>query len=147
MRRQIPGVVGLEIILSASDQLNHQVVRGLGALAKREDAVVHQNHADGLFGGLCGKAFGTEPGQIETGHHVGDNDHLLPVDLPDARQAVVAVGDRHHGIGMGVVNVLVGQGGVQDRLNRRGGGGSQCHAGFQLIDHLRVGQALQPGQF
>jgi hypothetical protein len=135
-----------EMLLGEADQVDHALVRFAGGGAEAEDAVLEQHHAERAGAGLAGKGARSQPREIETRHDVGQDDHRVAVDLPHAALAAGAVGDRHHRIGMGVVDVLERQRGVQQRFDRgRRGIGARALA-QQGVDHLGIAQALERGQ-
>ncbi len=59
----------------------------------------------------------------EAGHDVGHIAHAVAIDFAAQRLAVGLVGQRQHGVGVGVVDELVRQEGVQQGLDRRVGRG------------------------
>ncbi len=105
--------------------------------------MVQQHHADGRRPRFGGKALRAQAREVEAGHHVRNDDHEVAVDLADSRLAVGRVGDREQRVGVGVVDVFVGEQRVQDRLDRRRRGARPRHVRRQLVDHVEVGQRRQ----
>ncbi len=139
----LPRLLALQVRLGAIDQRDHPFIGLLRRRAEGEDAVVHQHHADGVRARLLRELLSAQPREVEAGHHVGNHDHEVAVDLADAAFAIRRVGDRQHRIGVGVIDVLVWQDRVQDRFHRgRGRGGARGVRGH-LVDHLRVGKRWQ----
>ena len=72
------------------------------------------------------KELGAQPREVEARHDVGNDDHLVAVDLADALLAVGGVGDGQHRVGVRVIDVLVRQDRVQNGLDRRRGRGRRA---------------------
>ena len=64
--------------------------------------MVEEHHADGVWPGIGGEAFGADARQVEAGHYVGNHDAAVAVHLTDPCLAVYRVGDRHDRVGVGV---------------------------------------------
>jgi len=109
--------------------------------------VIQQHHASGIRSGFGGKSLRTDSGEFETRHDVGNDDHVIAVDLADSRFAIYAVGDRNERVRMGVVHIGIRQNSMQDGLHRR----NRCRGARlmrdQLVDHLRIRQLRQLCQF
>ncbi len=127
-------------------QGDHALVGLARILAEAENAMVEQHHANSARAGLLGEATRAHAGQIEARHHIGHDHHLVAIDLADSLRSALGVGDGDDGVGMGVVDVFVRQGGVEYGFHRGGGRRGPGHVGLQLVDHFRVGQGFQPGQ-
>ncbi len=138
--RQVPRALPPQVLLGPVDEHDHPLVGLLRRGAEREDAVVHQHHADGVRTRFGRESRGAQPREIEARHHVGDDDDEVAVDLADPRLAVGGVGDRQHRVGVGVVDPLVRQDRVQDRLDRRRRRRRPGQVRRQLVDHRQVGQ-------
>ena len=65
----------------ARHQLDHALVRFLRRRAEREDAVVHEHHADRARVRFRGELPRAQPREIEARHHVRDDDDVVAVDL------------------------------------------------------------------
>ena len=73
---------------------------------------------------LLGKKLGAESRQLEAWHDVGDDHYVVAIDLAHIVETMWCVGDRDQRVGVGVIDVLVWQDSVQNRLDRgrrRGG--------------------------
>ena len=142
-RRDIPGALRFQVILGAADQGDHALVGLPGAVAERKNAVVHQHHADGVGAGLARILARAQARQVEPGHDVGNDHDGVAVESRGCALAVGRIGDGHDRIGVGVVDELVGQAGVQDGLDRRRRRRGLEHVGGELVDHLRVRQRVE----
>ena len=108
----------LEPFLGHGDELDHPVVGGLRVVGEGEDAVLQHHHAldirvlvEDLLGLL---------GQPEARHDVGHQRHPVAVEFAqDLRAVIRLVGQREHRVGMGMVDELVRQEGMQQRFHRR----------------------------
>ncbi len=142
----VGGVGGVEVGHGPSHQLDVVLIGGAGVVGEGEQAVVQQHHAPGGVGGLGREDLGAAPGQVEPGHDVGDDDQLVAVDLADDVAAVGRVGQGHHRVGVGVEHEAVGEGGVQDRLDRGRGSRDVDRRGLELVGHAPVAEAFELGQ-
>ena len=145
-RLNIPRTLGPQVVLSATDQRNHPLVRLLGRLAKGKNAVVQQNHTYRSRVRLQGKFLGAYTRQIKAGHHVGDDDNGVAVDGADSLLAANRIADRQQRIGVRMVHIFKWQDGMQNSLYGRHRRRSAGHMGDHLIDHRRVRQGVQPRQ-
>ena len=101
--------------------MNHALVGFLGRLTKGENAVFFQDQA--FDRRVFFKDLGGFYSQKKARHDVGHVAHAFAVELAAQSVAVRLVADRQHGSGMGVIDELMGQEGVQQRLDRRIGRG------------------------
>ena len=124
-------------------QFDHAFIGLAGVIAKRKNAVLEQHHADGVGVAFTRKGLGAIARQVETRHEIGNHHTAIAIQLADARLAIGGVTQAHHSIGMGVIDIFVGQAAMQNGLNRRPGRAGTGHAGGQLVDHVRVGQHRQ----
>ena len=126
--------------LGLVDHGDHRLVGFTRVLRIGERAVLEQNHAvaarprpERLVAGLR---------QQETRHHIRHDDRVRE-KFSDQRLALGLVGQRHDSVGVSVVDVLVGEVGVQDRLDRRVRGVRVHQLPPLEPDHLLVGQRLR----
>jgi hypothetical protein len=85
--------------------------------------------------------------QLKSRHDVGHNHHLVAVDFPDARFAVVGVGNGEQCIRVRVIDKFVRNDRMQNRLDGRGRGAGARDLRGEFIHHLRIRQRLELGQF
>ncbi len=90
--------------------------------------------------------FGGRLGQTETGHDVGHDAQPVAEDLARRFDRIGQVGQDQERRGMGMVHVSVRQEGVQQRLNRRVGGGAVQQVLALDVDHGLVRQCAQIAQ-
>ena len=107
-----------DVRLGQRDHLDHSLVRLASGVTPREDAVVHQHHADRLRAVLAGIQVGAQVGQLESGHHVRDAEETIAVDLLDQFGAVHRVGERDDRVRVRVVDPLERDDRMEDRFDR-----------------------------
>ena len=128
----------MEELLRLCDQLDHAGVGLLGGGTERKNAMVEQNHPNCLRACLGRKELSTETGQLKARHDIGDHHHTLAVQKTDTLGTVYTVGEGDDRIGVGMVYILVGEQGMQNRFDRRRRRRGVDQAGAQRIGHLRV---------
>jgi hypothetical protein len=131
-------------LLGQRHQVDHAHIGLFRRGAHREDAVLQQDQP--LDIGILPRDFVGFLGECEAWHHVGHQGGALAVDVGRERLAIGLVGQRQHGVGMGVVDELVRQEGVQQRLDRRVGRLAVQKVAALDVDHVLVGKRLQPDQ-
>ena len=92
--------------------------------------------------GIALEHLGRDLGEPEARHHVGHEAHALAVDLAAKLGAVVLIDQADHGVGMGVVDELVRQERVQQRLDRRIGRHRIEQVGALDAHHVLVGHLV-----
>ena len=125
-------------------QGDHPFICAARGVSEREDSVLEQDQA--FDAGVRVVNLGRLPGQGETGHDVGHERDAAAEDLAAERVAVGLVGHREHGGGVGVIDVLVRQERMQQRLHRRVGRRRVEQAPTLQIDHLPVGKRVETPQ-
>ena len=131
-------------LLGQRHQVDHAHIGFFRRGAHREDAVLQQDQPFDV--GIRPRDFVGFLGEREARHDVGHQCGALAVDVGRQRLAVGLVGQRQHGVGMGVVDELVRQEGVQQRLDRRVGRLAVQKVAALDVDHVLVGQRLQADQ-
>ena len=96
--------------------------------------------------GLLVEHIGGGLGEAEARHDVGHEAHALAVDLAAQLLAVGLVDQAEHGVGVGVVDELVRQEGVQQRLDRRVGRHRIEQVGALHAHHVLVGHVVARAQ-
>src|SRR5262245_12230019 len=135
-----------KIVFGGLGELYHSLVRLLRRGAEREDAVVHQHHADSAGAGFRGKTDGAGLRKIEAGHHVWDHYNAVAVDFPDPVFATRGIRDGEYGVRVRVIHVAVRQYRMQNRLDRWRGRRRSRHVRDELVHHLWIAQCLEPGE-
>ena len=130
-----------EIVLGARDLGDHPAIGLTRAFAEGENPVLEQDQALGL--GMAIGDIGGRLGQGEAGHDVGNQRHGLAEDFGAAPFAVRLIGDRQHRRGMAVIDVCMGQEGVQQGLDGWVGRARIQQVEALAIDHVLVAQAIQ----
>ena len=102
---------------------------------------------DPLAAGMGVEHFGRLFGERETGHDIGHDRQPVAEDLADRGFRLGQVGEREEGGGMGVVDKGVGQEGVQQGFHRRVRGAGIDEVGALHVDHVLVGQGIEPAHF
>jgi len=121
-RRQISGDKDLRLsrrppLFGQAHQRDHSLIRFLGRLAKREDAMMQQDQSLHLrlrFINLCGP-----DGEGKARHHIRNQRRPSPVHLPADGFTVRLIGDAQDRAGMRMVDELMRKECVQKRLHRR----------------------------
>ena len=105
--------------------------------------MVQQHHAYGGSAGLARILLRAHAREIEAWHDVRDDYDGVAIDLANAPFPLRRVGDGEYRVGMGMVDELVGQAGVQNGFDR----GRRCrgpeHMRGELVYHLRVWQCVE----
>ncbi len=144
--RRGPGARRLHPGERPGDEVDVVLVGEAGVVGEREQAVVQQDHPDRALVAPGREALGAQAGQHEAGHHVGHDHHVGAVHLADESRSGGRVGERQHGVGVGVEHEPEREDGVQDRLDRGGRGRGVERRRLQLVGHGAVGQRGQLGQ-
>ncbi len=134
-------------LLGVVDGAHVSLVALLGRLSEGEESVTEQHQALGLRVGLGD--LGGELGEVEAGHHVGDERQAIAEDLLTDGLRVRLVGQREHRVGVRVVDELRRQERVQQRLDARVGGSRVEQTRALCVHHVLVAQrgtASQRGQ-
>ena len=105
-----------EPALGLVDHRDHLFIGIARVFAVSEGAVFEQDHAGGGRRGAV--HFVDRLRQREAWHHIGDDERFRE-QLADQVLAVRLVGEADDGVGVGVIDVFVGEIGMQDRLDRR----------------------------
>ena len=121
---------------------DHALIGLARGLAEGEGAVVQQDHR--LAVRLLLEQLRGFPGEREARHDVGDQHDVFAEDLAAERRPVRLVGQRQHGVGVGVVDIAVRQEGVQQGLDRGGGRGRVEQVGPVRGHHVLVGERVPP---
>ena len=133
-----------EALLGQGHEVDHADIGFLRRRAHREDAVLQQDQPVDV--GVGAGDLGGLPGEREPRHDVGHQRRALAVEIGRQLGAVGLVGQRQHSVGMRMVDELVRQEGVQQRLDRRVGRLAVEQVGALHVHHVLVAQRLQPLQ-
>jgi hypothetical protein len=105
--------------------------------------VVHEDHAHRARVRLRAELLRAHTREIEAGHDVGNDHHVVAVNRAHVLLAIRGVGDREGRVRMRMVDVLVGQDRVQDRFDRGRRRPCASHLRRKLVHHLRVRERLE----
>ncbi len=134
-----------DVFLGPRHRLDVTVVAFPRRFPEREQPVVDEQetfHVRVLLDHL-GRRFG----QLESGHDIGHPGHFVAVDFLADRLHLGLVGEHQDGIGVGMVDELVRQKGVQQGFDR--GVGRRCveQVDALLVDHRLVAQRVEGAEF
>ena len=116
-RREGPFAVLRHIVFRHGDVADHQFIGFLRGLGEGEDAVLVEDQA--LDGGIGVVDIGGRLGEIEARFDIGHEAHPVAEDLAAESFAVFLIDQRKDCRRMGVIDELVWQEGVQQRLDGR----------------------------
>ena len=105
-----------EPLFGQRHQVDHADIGLFGRRPHREDAVLQQDQAFDVGIGVADLA--ALLGERKSRHDIGHERCALAEDVARQRLAVGLVGERQHGVGMGVVDELVRQEGVRAAASR-----------------------------
>ncbi len=138
-----PGAFGDES-LDLGHQGDHPFVALAGGGAEAEHPVLQQHQPLGVGPPVPRVSGGA--GEVEARHDIGHADHPIPEDLLEQALGVRLIGQGEHGGGMGVVDELVGDEGVQQGLDGGVGRAGVQEALALGADHVLVAEPVQGAQ-
>ena len=130
----LAGGLGLEPRDGPVDDAQRGLVAAAGLVAPGEEAVAFQH--DALGARVLGGEARQHEAELEAGAAPGQPADLLAVDAPREGPAVARRRDGDHGVGVHVVDVPVGQVGVERRVDRGGARVQREGAVGQVAHHL-----------
>ena len=119
-------------------------VRFTSVIAEGDQAMLEQH--DPLDAGIGLMHIRHGFGKIETGPYVRDDRDVIAEDPANPTLAVRLIGQREHGIGVGVIHAAVRQKCVHECLNRRRRRRRIEQVRANLIDHLRIVECIKAAQ-
>ena len=129
-----------QVVFRHGHHLDVQFVAFAGVVIEGEEAVLEQDHAlDAFLAQIAAcDEVGDGFGQNEAGHHIGDDDDPIAIDLLHTGFAFGVAGEGGNGVRVAMIDKFEGQDGVQDRLNAGGRGVGVGHGRTLLQHHVLI---------
>ena len=110
--------IGGQVLLRACDEGDRPLVGLAGTRSEGHEAVVKQDEPDGVATQLTRNQPSTEVAERVTRLYIWNDDHQIAVSSTNVLLPGRRVGERQDGLGVGVVDVAVGEDRVEKRFDR-----------------------------